>query len=157
MLIFHWQGRAIRKVVRTWFWGGPLVYSVNGVYEVNDSASTVVTTDLRSESVRCLIRRAGGSSHRGGFKYAAHTPAAVCGWRPEQNLAEVVPEGVAVHVCVCVGLCAFVFWGTRYFFCKISEKFKKKCTSGHRFRHVSVMSAFFQFWAALGLQSGRGT
>ena len=60
MLILHWQGRVIRKVVRTWFWGGALVYSVNGVYEVNDSASTVVTTDLRSESVRCLVRRAGG-------------------------------------------------------------------------------------------------
>ena len=51
----------------------------------NDSASTVVTTELRSRSVRCLVRRTGGSGHRGGFKYAAHTPAAVCGWRLEQN------------------------------------------------------------------------
>ena len=103
-MVFHLQGRVIRKVVRTWFWGGPLVYSVNGVYEVNDSASTVVTTDLRSESVGCLIRRAGGSSHRGGLKYAAHTPAAVCGGRPEQNVAAVVPESVSVHVCLWVSV-----------------------------------------------------
>ena len=45
------------------------------------------------------------SSHRGGFKYAAHTPAAVCGWRPEQNLATAVPESVPVNVCVCGSLC----------------------------------------------------
>ena len=51
------------------------------------------------------------SSHRGGFKYAAHTPAAVCGWRPEQNLAAVVPESVSVHVCVCgfLSVCCFFF------------------------------------------------
>ena len=42
---------------------------------------------------------------RGGFKYAAHTPAAVCGWRPEQNLATAVPESVPVNVCVCGSLC----------------------------------------------------
>ena len=91
--------------MRTWFWGGPLVYSVNGVYEVNDSASTVVTIDLRSESVDCLVRRAGGSGHRGGFKYAAHTPAAVCGWLPEQNPTSVVPESASFCFCV-VSFCA---------------------------------------------------
>ena len=69
---------------------------------------------LRSGSVRCPVRRSGGSGHRGGFKYAAHTPAAVCGWRPEQNLAAVVPESVAVHVYVFVGLCVFGFF---CFFC----------------------------------------
>ena len=58
------------------------------------------------------------SSHRGGFKYAAHTPAAVCGWRPEQNLAAVVPESVSVHVCVCgfLSVCLFVFFFVKSLF-----------------------------------------
>ena len=69
------------------------------------------------------------SSHRGGFKYAAHTPAAVCGWRPEQNLAAVVPESVAVHVYVFVGLCVFVFFcfAELMIFVCFLLKFDKKC------------------------------
>ena len=101
------------------------------------------------------------SSHRRGFKYAAHTPAAVCGWRSEQNLAAAVPRSVSVRVCclwVCVCLlCCFVFKALVFVVVLLctNNKITKKCRSDHRFRHVSVISVFVSFLDALGAQSGR--
>ena len=64
----------------------------------------VIRNTCKRNSAGCPVRRAGGSRHRGGFKYAAHTPAAVCGGRPEQNVAAVVPESVSAHVCLWVSV-----------------------------------------------------
>ena len=88
------------------------------------------------------------SSHRGGFKYAAHTPAAVCGWRSEQNLAAVVPKSVSVHVCVC-GFLSFFF----AFFCisqtnliNNSNKNTKATTVSDTFPSFPFSSDFLAPW-----------